>query len=188
MTGFGRFGAAGLRWAKLGSAKFGSAIFSAAMFDAALLKGAAFGAVLWLAAGGPAQAALGQAKGAAQAKRAPRPPALPTPALQRLANMTPAQRQKALERLPPERRARIEQQLSKLDQLSPEQRARLLQRYDEFQGLPRDRQAAVRSELQTLRRLPTPQLRQRLNSPEFQQKFSPEEQRLLRESLVRQVQ
>lgn len=124
----------------------------------------------------------------AQVKGVPRPPALAGPALRRLANMTPQQRQRVLSRLPPERRARIEQQLNRLEQLPPDQKARLLQRYDEFQGLPRDRQAAVRTELQALRKLPTPQLRQRLNSPQFQQNFSPEEQRLLRESLVRQVQ
>lgn len=122
-----------------------------------------------------------------QAKALPRrPPALPGPALQKLSQMTPEQRQRVLSRLPPERRARIEEQLNRLEKLPPDQRARLLQRYDEFQGLPRDRQAAVRSELQALRKLPTPQLRERLNSPEFQQQFSPEEQRLLRESLIRQ--
>ena len=121
-------------------------------------------------------------------KGTPRPPALAGPALQRLANMRPEQREKALSRLDPERRARVEEQLNRLNNLPPEQRAKLLQRYDEFQGLPRDRQATVRSELQALRKLPTPKLRQRLNSPEFQQSFSPEEQRLLRESLVRQVQ
>ena len=57
-----------------------------------------------------------------------------------------------------------------------------MQRYDAFQGLPRDRQAVVRSELQSLRKMPFPERRARLNSPEFQEKFSPEEQRLLRES------
>jgi hypothetical protein len=156
-------------------------------------------AAMGLIACGEASPAFAQAKPAAQPKpagqakpggqaKAPRPPALAGPALQRFANMTPEQREKALARLPPERRERIEEQLNRLGNLSPEQRAKLLQRYDEFQGLPRDRQAAVRSELQALRKLPTPQLRQRLNSPEFQQNFSPEEQRLLRESLVRQVQ
>jgi hypothetical protein len=136
------------------------------------------GAVLSVALAAPA--ALGQGK-----KGPARPPALPTPALQRLSQMTPQQRQKALSRLPPERRERIEQQLNRLDQLPPDQKAKLLQRYDEFQGLPRDRQAAVRAELQALRKMPIPQRRQRLNSPEFQQSFSPEEQRLLRESLGR---
>jgi hypothetical protein len=140
------------------------------------------GAVVALAVCGAVVPAWGQAKALPR-----RPPALPGPALQRLSQMTPEQRQKALARLPPERRARIEEQLNKLEQLPPDQRARLVERYEVFQGLPRDRQAAVRSELQALRRLPTPQLRERLNSPEFQQNFSPEEQRLLRESLVRQV-
>lgn len=142
-------------------------------------------AAIGMIAFGEMNPVFAQAKGAGKA--APRPPALAGPALQRLANMSPEQRQKALSRLPPERRGRIEEQLNRLGNLPPDQRAKLLQRYDEFQGLPRDRQAAVRSELQALRKLPTPQLRQRLNSPEFQQNFSPEEQRLLRESLVRQV-
>src|ERR1700750_3254056 len=85
----------------------------------------------------------------AQAKKAavlPRPPALPTPVLQRLAQMTPEQRQKALARLPPDRRERVEQQLARLDELPPEQKASVIQRYDIFQGLPRDRQASVRAE------------------------------------------
>ena len=49
--------------------------------------------------------------------------------------------------------------------------------------MPQDRQDAVRLELQSLRALP-PRLRQRrLVSPGFQREYSPEEQRLLRESL-----
>ena len=132
-----------------------------------------------LALTGAAMPAFAQGKKAAIL---PRPPALPTRVLQRLAEMTPEQRQKALARLPPERRERVEQQLNRLDQLPPEQRARVLERYDIFQGLPRDRQGVVRGELQALRKMPLRQRRARLNSPEFQQTFSPEEQRLLRES------
>lgn len=139
-------------------------------------------AVIVLAVCGVVVPAYGQAKALPR-----RPPALPGPALRRLSEMTPEQRQKALSRLAPERRARIEEQLNRLDQLPPEQRARLIERYEVFQGLPPDRRVAVRAELQALRKLPTPELHQRLNSPEFQQNFSPEEQRLLRESLVRQV-
>ncbi len=126
-------------------------------------------------------------KGQARIAAAQRPPALPTPALQRLANMTPEQREKALSKLTPDRREKIESQLGKFDKLPADQRSQLLQRYDQFQGLPRDRQAAVRGELQSLRKLPTPQLRERLNSPEFQQSYSPEEQRILKESLIRKV-
>jgi hypothetical protein len=97
--------------------------------------------------------------------------------------MTPEEREKALAQLPPERRAQIEQRLNRLAQLPPEQRAELQQRYQEFQSLPKDRQEAVRLELQSLRALP-PRLRQRrLNSPGFQREYSPEEQRLLRQSM-----
>lgn len=117
----------------------------------------------------------------AQVRKAPK--GIPGPAVQRLLNMTPEEREKALARLPPERRARIEQRLNRLAQLPPEQRAELQQRYQAFQSLPRDRQDAVRLELQSLRALP-PRLRQRrLSSPGFQREYSPEEQRLLRESL-----
>jgi hypothetical protein len=117
----------------------------------------------------------------AQVRKAPK--GIPGPAVQRLLNMTPEQREKALARLPPERRAQIEQRLNRLAQLPPEQRAELQQRYQAFQSLPRDRQDAVRLELQSLRALP-PRLRQRrLSSPGFQREYSPDEQRLLRESL-----
>lgn len=117
----------------------------------------------------------------AQARKAPK--GIPGPAVQRLLNMTPEEREKALARLPPERRAQVEQRLNRLAQLPPEQRAELQQRYQAFQSLPRDRQDAVRLELQSLRALP-PRLRQRrLSSPGFQREYSPEEQRLLRESL-----
>ena len=117
----------------------------------------------------------------AQPRRAPK--GIPGPAVQRFMNMTPEQREKALARLPPERRAQVEQRLNRLAQLPPEQRAELQQRYQAFQSLPRDRQDAVRLELQSLRALP-PRLRQRrLASPGFQREYSPEEQRLLRESL-----
>jgi hypothetical protein len=116
-----------------------------------------------------------------QARKTPK--GIPGPAVQRLLNMTPEEREKALARLPPERRAQIEQRLNRLAQLPPEQRAELQQRYQEFQSLPKDRQEAVRLELQSLRALP-PRLRQRrLNSPGFQREYSPEEQRLLRQSM-----
>src|ERR1700681_2449476 len=111
------------------------------------------------------------------------PKGIPGPAVQRLLNMTPEEREKALARLPPERRAQIEQRLNRLAQLPPEQLAELQRRYQAFQSLPRDRQDAVRLELQSLRALP-PRLRQRrLASPGFQREYSPEEQRLLRESM-----
>jgi len=117
----------------------------------------------------------------AQVRKAPK--GIPGPVVQRLLSMTPEEREKALARLPPERRAQVEQRLNRLAQLPPEQRAELQQRYQAFQSLPRDRQDAVRLELQSLRALP-PRLRQRrLASPGFQREYSPEEQRLLRESL-----
>ena len=120
--------------------------------------------------------------------KGPRPAPLPPRALERFQKMTPEQRQRALERLPPDRRARIEEQLRRLQNLPPDQRQQLQERYQRFQSLPRDRQIAVRTELQSLRQMPPAERRARVNSPEFQETYSPQEQRLLRESLGMRVQ
>jgi hypothetical protein len=119
------------------------------------------------------------------APNAPRktPQGIPGRPLERFENMTPEQREKALSRLPPERRADIERRLNRLERLPAEQRAELQQRYQRFQSLPVERRVAVRSELQNLRTMPPAMRRQRLNDPGFQQQYSPEEQALLRESL-----
>ncbi len=48
--------------------------------------------------------------------------------LERLNQMTPAERQRALERLPPARRQMLEQRLNNYQKLSPEERERLRNR------------------------------------------------------------
>jgi uncharacterized protein DUF3106 len=111
------------------------------------------------------------------------PPAAIFRQLERLSQMSPEDRETQLSRLPPQRRQLIERRLNRYMQLSPEQRQRLRERYEAFEKLPVDRQDALRDELQYLRSLRPVLRRQRLNSPELQQSFSPDEQRLLRESL-----
>lgn len=97
--------------------------------------------------------------------------------------MTPEQRQRVLDRLPPERRALMESRMNRLEQLPPEQREQLKQRYLEFEALPQDRQDALRLEIQALRNI-RPAIRQaRMNSPAFNRQYSPDEQRILRQSL-----
>lgn len=131
-------------------------------------------------------------KATAQTKTSGNPKSNPNPRLpvnpnadaqlERFESMTPEQREKALSKLPPERRAQVEQRLNRLEQLTPQQRQQLQQRLQDFQKLSPERQRAVRDEIQNLRGMP-PRLRlRRLNSPEFEQEFSPEEQRLLRQS------
>src|SRR5579862_1746503 len=70
---------------------------------------------------------------------APKPPAAhpnpsresprqnPVQELQRFEQMSPDDREKALSKLPPDRRARVQQQLDQLDKLTPEQRQRRFQ-------------------------------------------------------------
>jgi hypothetical protein len=116
---------------------------------------------------------------------------------QRLLQMTPDERERALEKFPPERQAQIRQRLAKLDSLPPQQQQRLTQQYQLFASLPPDKQLLVRhqiqaynqlpddrkqivgSELQRLRRMPEDKREARLESEEFRNKFTPGEQRMI---------
>lgn len=117
-----------------------------------------------------------------------------------LERMTPADRQKALEALPPDRREKIETRLTHLQKLSPEKRAQLreeLQKYrnlgpeqqkevrqlaQKVRALPDDRRPVVKRELQVLRNMPEAERDSRVNSPGFKKKFSADEQEILRQS------
>lgn len=130
----------------------------------------------------------------------PGPPIWPAPAvrlLDRLSRMTPEERDRFLENLPPERRRRIERRLELYNRLSPEERRRLRERYQRFSELPPERQDAVRElfrrfsslpperrplvrrEFLRLRRMSEPERRARLNSPALREFFSPAERELL---------
>jgi hypothetical protein len=120
--------------------------------------------------------------------------------IEKLAGMTPAQREKALSGLPPERRAHLQAQLDHWNKLSPEQKAqqkaleekyrslppatkkRIQELSNRIKALPNDRKIVVLQELQRLRNMPAPQREKRLNNPAVQKNFSPEEQDILRES------
>ncbi|MBV9506813.1 MAG: DUF3106 domain-containing protein [Acidobacteriia bacterium] len=116
---------------------------------------------------------------------------------QRLLQMTPEQRERALEKFPPERQAQIRQRLEKLDSLPPQQRQRLAQNYITFSNLPPAKQALVRRqirafnqlpddrkqvvgvELQRLRKLPASERENRMGSGEFKNRFTPAEQQMM---------
>jgi hypothetical protein len=114
----------------------------------------------------------------------------------KLAKMSPAEREKALSSLPPERRVRIETRLEKLKNMTPEQKAQLekfhslppeqqqkvRQLSQRIQALPADRKMAVQKELKSLKSMPDDEREKRVNSPDFQKKFSPDEQEILREA------
>lgn len=133
-----------------------------------------------------------------QSPRTERPPKLDKAQkneqpLERLGKMTPADRKKALEKLPAERRRAIENRLEQYNKLTPEEKAR----FQRFNSLPPQRQQAVRQAIGGLTKLPPErqqvvrdELRQmqglapgareaRINSDEFREKYSPQEQQLI---------
>ena len=116
---------------------------------------------------------------------------------QRLMQMTPEQRERALEKFPPERQAEIRQRLKRLDSLPPQQQQRMIQQYQAYQTLPPEKQILLRRqiqafnqlpeerrqamapELQKLRRMPEDQRQARLASDDFKSKFTHSEQQML---------
>jgi DNA-directed RNA polymerase subunit F len=100
--------------------------------------------------------------------------------------MAPAEREKALAKLPPERQQKLREKLARWDKLSPEERDRqrafnslpperkdaVRHAYQQFQKFPPERQVAIRDELQQLHEMTDPERRQRLAAPEFKQKFN----------------
>jgi len=152
------------------------------------------GAILLLLLCGLASAQGGKNKAlpraAAPAAKVARPPArqvgkeiprsIPGKQIEQLQKMTPEEREKALAKLPPDRRVQVEKQLNRLDQLTPEQRQQLDQRFEKLQSFPPARQRAVRQEMQSLRGLSFSERQTRLHSDEFKQEFSSEEQELIR--------
>src|SRR5271157_3957134 len=116
---------------------------------------------------------------------------------QRLMQMTPEQRERILEKLPPEQQVRMRQQLERLDRLSPAEKERIARQVQSLaalpparqriltQGivgmnrLPADRKGPVRRELLSLLYMPEEDRAARIKSDDFKKKFSPEEQKIL---------
>jgi hypothetical protein len=116
--------------------------------------------------------------------------------IQKLAQMSPAQREKALANLPPARRERVEAGIARWNKISPQLKAeqekfrslppetqkRIRQLSQRIRSLPPERKAAVTQELNRLRNMPEAQRQKRLNSPAVKNNFSPDEQEILRET------
>jgi hypothetical protein len=116
---------------------------------------------------------------------------------QRLLQMSPEERERVLSRFPPERQAQIRQRLQKLDSLPKPQQDRAIERYQTFSSLPPEKQELVRRQIrafnalpddrrqivgnafQRLRRMPEAERQERMSSPAFKKRFSPEEQQML---------
>jgi hypothetical protein len=125
------------------------------------------------------------------------PPPKRPPAMDRWQKMSPADRQRALRRLPAERRDNLEKRLQRYEELNARERESLERRYEWFQHLPPERQElarnlfrrlqdlrparqqAVRDEFQRLRGLSADERRQTLQGAEYRQRFKANERDLL---------
>lgn len=117
---------------------------------------------------------------------------------ERLDRMSPEQRRKALDRLPAERRQRIEEGLAQYRSMNPENRERLRnfqklpeeqrdsirQNFRRMQELPQERRVLVRRELQQLRSLTPEERETRFQSEGFKKRFDANEQSLIRDTIV----
>jgi hypothetical protein len=126
------------------------------------------------------------------------PKAAKTP-IDEFQTMSPQDRQKALDRMPPAQRQKLEERLQKFNQLPPEQQRTLKGMYNRLHELPLGRQDAVRKsvnrfseqpperrdairhELKSIGELPQQDRTARMASPEFRSKFNHKEQDIIRD-------
>ncbi len=114
--------------------------------------------------------------------------------LDRLEQMSPAERRRALAKLPPARRQRLQERLARYERLSPNERNRLRRQLRRFRDLPPDKQAAIRKfnnlppgrrralrqEANGLNRLSESSRQERMSSAAFHAQYSPEEEQMIR--------
>jgi Protein of unknown function (DUF3106) len=145
----------------------------------------------------PAQGRQGGSKPSkSRAEKAPKNAETPIDEFMR---MSPEEQREALDRLPPAQRMRLQQRLERFNQLPAQQQQTLRKMYDRLNQLPPDRQKAVRKSLNQFSQEP-PDRRQamrqelrsmaplkpedreaRMASPEFRERFSDKEQRIVRD-------
>ncbi len=119
----------------------------------------------------------------------------------RLQRMTPAERQRFLDRIPPDKRMQLERRMRELDKIPTDVRDRLRREYDEFQQLPPERQQAVRRVLREMNGLPpgrrgavraavnfirglsAADRERRFQARPFKTRFDEDEQRLIKEAV-----
>ncbi len=113
--------------------------------------------------------------------------------------MSPQERQQALNRLPPEQRRRLQERLERFNQLPAAQQQTLRNMYHRLNQLPverqevvrrslnqfsqqsPDRRQAMRQELRSMAPLEAGDREARMASPEFREKFSEQEQGIVRD-------
>jgi len=150
----------------------------------------------------PALAQRGARGGAARTPRATRSEAgqnqEKTP-IEEFETLPADQQQKALNRLPPAQRQKLQERLERFNALPPQQQQTLKTLYNrlhqlpaqrqeavrkainKFSQAPADRQQAMRDELRNVAALAPEQRQTHLNSPEFRSRFTKKEQDILRD-------
>lgn len=154
---------------------------------------------VFLVAASPALRAQKQEEHPAPALRPGRAPRMTNPAtiVQRLMRMTPEQRERAIEKLPPDRQTQLRERLAQFDSLPKPEQERRLQLGQIFASLPLDKQEVVRRQIQAFNQLPDDRRREvasafqrlrrlreserevRMAAPAFRNRFTPSEQQML---------
>lgn len=78
----------------------------------------------------------------------------PAPAFERFRRLSPKDRKRALQGLPPDRARAVERRIERLDKMPADQRDRLEDQYNWFSRLPSDRKQAMREAFKRFRELP----------------------------------
>ncbi len=162
-----------------------------------------------LATGGILLSSQAEAQGRRSSPKAASKPPASGPAarpgraseLDRFNKMSPEERQKVLNSLPPDRRKRLEERLQIYNQLSPAEQQKLRQQYNafrqlppakqnalrklyrEFEQLPPDRRDQLRVEMQQLQKMSPQARRARMSNAEFRTKYTLSEQRVMADLL-----
>ena len=109
----------------------------------------------------------------------------PVRELDRFSKMSPEQQQKELSKLPPARRAVFEKNLDRYQKMTPAQQEKFKENLEAMRSLPKERQEAVKQQITQMRAMATPELHRFVESEEFKRDFSPDEQKLIRDSVPR---
>jgi hypothetical protein len=117
--------------------------------------------------------------------------------LDKLTRMTPEERDQALSRLAPARRAQLEQKirsfqqlpmalqertldrLERLNRLPPQKQNQVRRSMKQFADLPEDRKMAINLELRHMSAMPDDERRSYMNTEEFRNRYSPAEQQMM---------
>jgi hypothetical protein len=162
----------------------------------ALACGIIFGSTAWAQGrrGGISHppGSQGQSRGATADRLAQTP-------IEEFETMPPEEQRKALNRLPPDQRQRLQERLQRFNQLPPEQQRALKDLYNRLHQLrperqdavrkslnkfsqePAERQQAMRQELRSMASMSAGERKTRASTPEFRRKFSKKDQDIIRD-------